>query len=303
MPKWRKLHVKIIESQEFNDMPDDFTRLVWLLLPLAMDKEGRSIDNAALVKSRTMPMREDVSTSDVRRALDWFNQHGMIIRYEVDGHRYFYIPTWHTYQNTAREAESEYPAPPEQTDEATNRTIEEEENAPEEAQESVTSKSRVTHELVASNSGVTHESGTQKSSLDIDIDIEQEDLGAAVGGTKGDAPPKKPPGKRKKAKSRADPRTSSREIKLYRRITGRWPPKPRYDDVITALAGADEAQAVMAYEAWKSRGYNPANPDWVEWAATGPPKERAVKRRVGESIFAGIETRGDYGDNGDFETG
>ena len=273
MPKWRRLHVKIIESHEFNEMPDDFTRLVWLLLPLAMDKEGRSIDNASLVKARTMPMREDVTAADVRKALDWFADHGMIVRYEVDGHGYFYIPTWHKYQNTAREAESEYPAPPE--------------HAEGERRES---NSRVTHELVASNSRVAHESGKQKSSPDIDIDIEQEkDLGSASGGAKGKAPPKKSTEKRKRAKSRADPRTASREIQLYRRITGRLPPKPRYDAVIAALARAEEEQAVRAYEAWKARGYNPANPDWVEWAATGPPARGARERS--DSIFAGIERR------------
>ena len=32
MPQWRKLHVRTIDSVDVNDMPDDFTRLLWVLL-------------------------------------------------------------------------------------------------------------------------------------------------------------------------------------------------------------------------------------------------------------------------------
>ena len=32
MPLYRKFWVKTTESQDINDMPDDFTRLLWVLL-------------------------------------------------------------------------------------------------------------------------------------------------------------------------------------------------------------------------------------------------------------------------------
>ena len=34
MPRYRKLHTKTLESLDINDMPDDFCRLFWTLLPL-----------------------------------------------------------------------------------------------------------------------------------------------------------------------------------------------------------------------------------------------------------------------------
>ena len=44
MPTWRKLHVKATESLDINDMPDDFHRLLWVMLPLGLDREGRGLD-------------------------------------------------------------------------------------------------------------------------------------------------------------------------------------------------------------------------------------------------------------------
>ena len=61
MPRYRKLHVKTVESLDINDMPDDFTRLMWVLLPLGLCREGRGIDNPAWIKSKLFPMRLDVS--------------------------------------------------------------------------------------------------------------------------------------------------------------------------------------------------------------------------------------------------
>lgn len=112
MPKWRKLHTKTIDSLDLNDMPDDFTRLLWVLLPLQLDRCGRGLDNPAWVRSKVFPLRQDVSVEMVADALDWYEKRHMIERYEVDGRSYFWIPTWHKYQgNTDREADSEFPAP------------------------------------------------------------------------------------------------------------------------------------------------------------------------------------------------
>jgi hypothetical protein len=114
MPQWRKLWTKALDSDDVNDMPDDFTRLLWLMLPLVLDREGRIADKAALVRSRVFPLRNDVSLEAVDAALEWYAERGMIRRYCVDGRRYLFIPTWHKHQGPCeREAESNYPAPPE----------------------------------------------------------------------------------------------------------------------------------------------------------------------------------------------
>jgi hypothetical protein len=154
MPQWRKLHTRITESADFNDMPDDFTRLVWVLLPLGLDREGRSLDNPALIRSRIMPLREDVTLEMIGAALDWFADRGMLVRYEVDGRRYFYVPTFSAYQgNTHKEAPSIYPAPPQE-------------------QSADPSHSRPTPDLLQTYSRPTPEQGATNSGTDADADAE-----------------------------------------------------------------------------------------------------------------------------------
>ena len=113
MPRYRKLHVKALESLDINDMPDDFTRLFWVLLPLALDCEGRGIDSQAWLKSKVFPLRVDVTPAMLQDAWEWFTTRGMVIRYQVESRAYFYLPTFLTYQgDTGKEAESQYPVPP-----------------------------------------------------------------------------------------------------------------------------------------------------------------------------------------------
>lgn len=112
MPQFRSLHTKITQSFDVNDMPDDFTRLTWTWLPLALDGEGRGIYNASWVKARIYPLREDVTNAMVLDALEWFVSRGMIVTYEVDGRKYFYSTTFKEYQRgTDKEARSVLPAP------------------------------------------------------------------------------------------------------------------------------------------------------------------------------------------------
>ena len=51
MPKYRKLHTKTVESLDLNEMPDDLTRLMWVLLPLALCREGRGLHSGAYLQS------------------------------------------------------------------------------------------------------------------------------------------------------------------------------------------------------------------------------------------------------------
>lgn len=111
MPKYRKIWTKTLDSFDFNEMPDDFCRVVWLLLPLILDSEGRGIDLPAWICSRMFPLRR-VDEADIIRAFDYFESRGMIVRYKVDGRSYFYCANWTTYQSgTEKEAASVLPAP------------------------------------------------------------------------------------------------------------------------------------------------------------------------------------------------
>jgi hypothetical protein len=112
MPKYRKLHLKVIDSFDFNSMPDDFTRVSWILLTLIADSEGRGIDNPAWLRSKLYPMRPDVELSSINKVMDWLTKQKMIIRYSVNCKNYFYIPTFKNYQSgTEKEAASVLPAP------------------------------------------------------------------------------------------------------------------------------------------------------------------------------------------------
>jgi len=113
MPKYRKTWTKTLDSFDFNEMPDDFCRVVWLLLPLILDSEGRGIDLPAWVRSRMFPLRRVVDEADIKRAFDFFESRKMIVRYKVDGRSYFYSVNWTSYQSgTEKESPSLLPPPP-----------------------------------------------------------------------------------------------------------------------------------------------------------------------------------------------
>ena len=110
MTTYRKLHTKILESKDFKDMPDDFTRVTWMLLPLIVDREGRALDDLVNLRSKLYPRREDVTTAMLSSAMSCFADHGMIRRYGVKDERYFSIVNFAKYQgDTHRESASIYP--------------------------------------------------------------------------------------------------------------------------------------------------------------------------------------------------
>lgn len=112
MPRYRQLHTKIVDSEDFTAMPGDFCRLFWVLLTIIVDSEGRGIDNAAWIRSKMFPLREDVSAAQITGAMDWLAGRGMVVRYQAKGRGYFYLPTFKQYQSGLdREAKSVIPAP------------------------------------------------------------------------------------------------------------------------------------------------------------------------------------------------
>ena len=132
MPQYRKLFVKVVDSPSFNEMPDDFTRLTWVLLPLICCREGRAIDHPNWLSSKLFPYRTDVTHKMISDAFNWFEDNELITRYEVQGRKYLFITNWYRYQgNTSKESESIHPPPP----------------------EPVKTNSRPTQELVQSKSG------------------------------------------------------------------------------------------------------------------------------------------------------
>ena len=189
MPQWRKLHTKTTESPDVNEMPDDFHRLLWVLLPLGLDSEGRGMDNPAWVRSKLMPIREDVSLEMVGAAMDWFAERGMIERYQVAGRAYFWAPTFREYQGECKkEAASEFPGPPGAAPPPNlpPERGEEPEAAGSDGPKQVGSRSGAGRELVESGSGAG-----LALDVDIDSDSEKDDSPASQGA---DARPPGPSG-------------------------------------------------------------------------------------------------------------
>ncbi len=112
MPRYRKLAVKSVDSLDLNDMPDDFARLMWTLLPLKCCREGRGLDIPQWIKAQLFPLRSDVTLEQVESSFGVYQELGMIERYVVSGRPYFQVVNWIKYQgNTTKEAESPYPGP------------------------------------------------------------------------------------------------------------------------------------------------------------------------------------------------
>ena len=125
MPKFRQLHTQIVNSFDFAEMPGDFSRVLWLMLIVIVDSEGRGIDNPAWIRSMAFPLRQDVEIEQIEAAMTWFNERGLINRYQVCGRDYFELAKFHTYQSgTDKEAPSKLPANPEQLPEQTEPTPE-----------------------------------------------------------------------------------------------------------------------------------------------------------------------------------
>ncbi len=113
MPKYRKLHTCTLDSLDLAAMPDDFTRLTWLMLPLIMSRDGTTLDHSHYLRSKLYPLRDDVTVEMVEGAIAWFKTKGMIQGYCAEGRDYLWIPTWPKFQGTSdKEAPSTFPTPP-----------------------------------------------------------------------------------------------------------------------------------------------------------------------------------------------
>jgi len=113
MPKYRKLHTCTLDSLDMASMPDDFTRLTWLMLPLILSREGTTIYSGRYLRSKLYPLREDVTPEAIQTSVDWLIEKEMLFPYGYEGRQYLWCPTFRKYQGcTEREAESTFPSPP-----------------------------------------------------------------------------------------------------------------------------------------------------------------------------------------------
>jgi len=149
MPKYRQTYTKIVESLDVDALPDDFSRLMWVFLPLVSCREGRGMAIDSWLKSKIFPLRTDIETNQCIRALGHMVDLDMVEVYKVDGRLYYQIVNFHTYQSgTSKEAESSFPPPPPEVDEP------------------VETDSEPTSDLLPTNSGPTPDKVENRSASD-----------------------------------------------------------------------------------------------------------------------------------------
>jgi hypothetical protein len=111
MPRIRSIKPSFFRSEDVSALPLR-ARLTWIGLWTQCDDQGRTKDNARLIKGDVWPL-DNVSLRDVEQDLDTLAGHGRIVRYEVDGKRYLEIVNWHAHQAISKPTPSRIPAPAE----------------------------------------------------------------------------------------------------------------------------------------------------------------------------------------------
>lgn len=99
-----------------------------------------------------------------------------------------------------------------------------------------------------------------------------------------------------KASAKAHP-----EIMLFKSVTFRYPPRPNFEDVVSAVQKAaarlgrdlTREDLLPFYKTWTGKGYNPAGLGWLEWAVSGViPQNRRVKQSGADIARKWLEKQG-----------
>jgi hypothetical protein len=276
VPKYRQTHTKVLDSFDFNEIPDDFSRLCWLLLPLILDSEGRGIYNMPWLRSKLFPIRDDVKLDQLEKTFEVFAERKMIVVYEVDGREYFYIPSWKTYQSgTHKEAGSVLPAPP---------------------------------DLLQTNSGVNKARGrvaesASASESESESDFESESESALEVETKNDFAD--PELEEINQFTREEVSEERELVTIYMNVTGNMGLPVKLADRKALIESLRDIHANKNshttdylrpyFKAWCDRNYSKTNIGWLDWAMSGevkdkkdsPTKEKSASQRRLEKLMGG----------------
>jgi hypothetical protein len=123
MARGRFISKKISESARVNDLPDDTARLLYTWMIPHLDRDGRMVGDAILVRNKVMPY-SNISVKQVEHYLQLMNDaidpetgYGLITRYKVGEHCYIWMQGFDEEQVGLvynREPKSDIPAPPEE---------------------------------------------------------------------------------------------------------------------------------------------------------------------------------------------
>ncbi|MGH3095485.1 MAG: hypothetical protein ACRDMV_05730 [Streptosporangiales bacterium] len=109
MPRIRTIKPGFFRSEDVSTLPLR-ARLTWIGLWTHCDDQGRTKDNARLIKGDIWPL-DDVSLRDIEEDLETLSAHGRIVRYEVDGRCYLAVTNWSDHQRIQKPSPSNIPPP------------------------------------------------------------------------------------------------------------------------------------------------------------------------------------------------
>lgn len=104
----RYLKPGICDSDAINELSDSAECLFYRLLVTA-DDFGRADGRPLVVKSKCYPIKESVTVKSIEKNLVELEQHGVIVRYVVDGKPYLQLQKW---DSKPRAGASKFPQPP-----------------------------------------------------------------------------------------------------------------------------------------------------------------------------------------------
>lgn len=109
MARIRTIKPSFFASEDVSVLPMR-ARLTWIGLWTQCDDEGRTKDNAKLIKAAVWPL-DNVTLRDIEEDLATLAVRGRIVRYEVDGKRYLAITNWREHQKINKPTPSRIPPP------------------------------------------------------------------------------------------------------------------------------------------------------------------------------------------------
>jgi hypothetical protein len=112
MPRIRSIHPEAGDSEKLSLLTDSAERTFFRLLTHA-DDDGRGEDRCKLLAAKLYPLHDDKNADTVDADLDELVTVGLLVRYVVDGRRFFVIPTFKDWQSPRHPRPSKYPGPEE----------------------------------------------------------------------------------------------------------------------------------------------------------------------------------------------
>lgn len=97
-------------SQDVADLPDDFTRLLFIGLWNYADDEGRGRDDPRLIKAALFPLRDSMAAHAINDSMWTLAEAGLIVRYTVERPLYAVVK-WPDHQRVNRPTASKYGGP------------------------------------------------------------------------------------------------------------------------------------------------------------------------------------------------